>query len=223
MIDPVGGGVAEVANVLWSAADRVHKGGPLQRTMTAGAEYIGELEAALGAKQQYATVGQFFMDMIQGMLESGVNADTPKNEVIDGYINGWTKQQRRIEELEAEVAKLRGAIRQYGLQVCQTSGDWSLHDTSHLAEQEQARTAQVIHENIDLESQLRAAQAEVTRLKAGKLSPDEFNELCHNLHETGQPLTPCEHEAACAAFRQQLYGTPAPAVADACHEHTSPD
>ena len=205
MIDPVGGGLDEIASVLFAAADRVRPGGPLQLATLAGGLYIRELEAAVEAKNTYETTGRFFMDMIQGMLESGVNVDTPKNEVIDGYINGWTKQQRQIEELTAEVTKLREAICGYGLTICQTSGNWTLHDLSPAAEQEAAKTA------------------EVQRLKAGKLTPEEFNELCHNLHETGQPMTTCAHEAACTAFRRVLFGTPAPSVADACHEHTSPD
>lgn len=59
------------------------------------------------------------------------------------------------DRLRVERDKLRDAIRRYGLQICQTSGDWSLHDLSDLAQQEQARTDEIIVRNIDLESENR--------------------------------------------------------------------
>ena len=161
MRHPISQQLDEVANVLCEAADGVDLDGTLRPLLLAGATYIRELEVALGAKQQYATVGQFFMDMFQGMLESGATVDTPKNEVIDGYINGWTKQQRQIEKLTAEVTKLREAICGYGLTICQTSGDWTLHDLSPAAEQEAAKTAAVISENIDLLLKVQNMEAEL--------------------------------------------------------------
>lgn len=56
------------------------------------------------------------------------------------------------------------------------------------------------------EEQLNELRTEVSRLKAGRLTPEEFNELCHNLHESGRPIPPDQHEAACAEFRRKLYG-----------------
>lgn len=69
--------------------------------------------------------------------------------------HGW---KRKIESLEAEVASLREAIKLAGFSVMQTSGQWSIHDVSQLAEREQERTLEVINQNVELE-------AENTRLR----------------------------------------------------------
>jgi len=50
----------------------------------------------------------------------------------------------------SEAEKLREAIRDAGFSVMQTSGRWSIHDVSKLAEAEQEKTNQIIGENIDL-------------------------------------------------------------------------
>ena len=48
---------------------------------------------------------------------------------------------------------------------------------------------------------------EIERLKSGRLTPDEFNELCHDMVERdGQPLTWNEHEHECFKHRCKLYG-----------------
>ena len=47
--------------------------------------------------------------------------------------------------------KLAGAIRDYGLTVMQTTGVWSLHDTSKLGELRDERELEVINRSIDLE------------------------------------------------------------------------
>lgn len=58
---------------------------------------------------------------------------------------------RRAQKAEAEVEKLRGAIRQYGLTVMQTSGEWSLHDVSEVGRIEEEKTLAVVNRNIELE------------------------------------------------------------------------
>lgn len=58
-----------------------------------------------------------------------------------------------------EVAKLRDAIRRAGFAVCQTSGDWTIHDVSEYAKQEEDRTTEIIMTNIKLERAVKAATA----------------------------------------------------------------
>mgnify|MGYP001597433726 CR=1 FL=1 len=53
---------------------------------------------------------------------------------------------------------------------------------------------------------VQAQDLEIQRLKEGRLTPEEFNTLCHNLHENGCPMTEPEHESECSKFRRQLYG-----------------
>ena len=45
---------------------------------------------------------------------------------------------------------------------------------------------------------------EIERLREGRLTPEEFNELCHNLHERGTPITREEHTTECEKFRNEL-------------------
>ena len=65
------------------------------------------------------------------------------------------------EKAIRDVKKLRDAIRRYGLQVCQSSGDWTLHDVSDLAKVEQEQTTQVINENIELTLKVRTLEAAI--------------------------------------------------------------
>ena len=46
---------------------------------------------------------------------------------------------------------------------------------------------------------------EIERLQDGRLTSTEFNQLCHNLHEHGSPMTREEHAAECDKFRDLLY------------------
>ena len=46
---------------------------------------------------------------------------------------------------------------------------------------------------------------EIERLQSGRLTRGEFNELCHNLHERGIPMTWDEHKAACDEFRECIF------------------
>lgn len=49
--------------------------------------------------------------------------------------------------------------------------------------------------------------AEIDRVKRGDLTPEEFQSLCHNLHERGTPCTRQEFEQGCVTFADQLFGT----------------
>ena len=60
-----------------------------------------------------------------------------------------------LRALREERDRLRSAIKRAGFGVCQTSGDWSIHDVSELGKAEESRTLEVINQNIELESLLR--------------------------------------------------------------------
>lgn len=53
-------------------------------------------------------------------------------------------------------------------------------------------------------------QAEIDRLKDGRLTKEEFNALCHHLHERGTPCSRDEFNANCVRFQDRLFG-PRPA------------
>lgn len=61
----------------------------------------------------------------------------------------------------SEAEKLREAIRDAGFSVMQTSGRWSIHDVSELAKAEQAKTDEVIRQNIDLEIKVKQLESAV--------------------------------------------------------------
>lgn len=65
--------------------------------------------------------------------------------------------RRRCEQLEFECRKIREAVRRAGFGICQTSGDWSIHDVSEHGKEEERKTIQVINENIELKMKLRDA------------------------------------------------------------------
>jgi putative ribosome biogenesis GTPase RsgA len=46
---------------------------------------------------------------------------------------------------------------------------------------------------------------ELSRLRDGRLTPEEFHSLCHHLHEQGCPVTEEQHRQACDHFRAGLY------------------
>ena len=52
---------------------------------------------------------------------------------------------------------------------------------------------------------LTAILEELKRLKSGNLTSVEFNELCHNVHEQGCPITREQHTVECDKFRNQLF------------------
>jgi hypothetical protein len=49
------------------------------------------------------------------------------------------------------------------------------------------------------------AEREAARILNGNLTAEEFQRLCHNLHERGTPCTAREFAAGCAEFIQQLF------------------
>lgn len=55
---------------------------------------------------------------------------------------------------------------------------------------------------------LEAAEAEIARLKRGDFTPEEFQNLCHNRHES-PGCTRADFEAGCVQFQEKLFG-PAP-------------
>lgn len=57
--------------------------------------------------------------------------------------------------------RLREAISDAGFSVMQTSGRWSIHDVSKLAEIEQAKTNEIIGQNIDLEIKVKKLEATI--------------------------------------------------------------
>ena len=61
----------------------------------------------------------------------------------------------------------------------------------------------------DVRSKVEAAidwrDAEIVRLKAGRLTAEEFHELCHNLHLQGRPITEEEFDAGCKAEKFKLF------------------
>ncbi len=57
--------------------------------------------------------------------------------------------------------RLREAISDAGFSVMQTSGRWSIHDVSRLAEAEQAKTNEIIGQNIDLEIKVKKLEATI--------------------------------------------------------------
>jgi len=63
-----------------------------------------------------------------------------------GFFNCCEDESEAVSEAE----KLREAIRDAGFSVMQTSGRWSIHDVSNLADAEREKTNQIISENIDL-------------------------------------------------------------------------
>lgn len=70
--------------------------------------------------------------------------------------------------LEAERDKLRDAIRRAGFSVCQTSGDWTIHDVSELGKREQEKTAEVIVENMELSIENQKLRADSSELAAAQ-------------------------------------------------------
>ena len=57
--------------------------------------------------------------------------------------------------------RLREAISDAGFSVMQTSGRWSIHDVSELAKAEQAKTDEIISQNIDLEIKVKKLETTI--------------------------------------------------------------
>lgn len=54
-------------------------------------------------------------------------------------------------QADEEIKKLYDAIRSAGFVVCQTSGEWTLHDVTEQGKVEQERCLEVANKNVDLE------------------------------------------------------------------------
>lgn len=63
-----------------------------------------------------------------------------------------------ILKLKADVERLRSAIRRAGFAVMETSSDWSIHDISELAKNDEKRTAEIIIRNLELEAEVKQAK-----------------------------------------------------------------
>ena len=88
------------------------------------------------------------------------------DEVIGGPCRGCGQQgvfNCCSEEIDAvsEADKLREAIRDAGFSVMRTSGRWSIHDVSELGKAEQAKTDEVLRENIDLEIRVKQLESAI--------------------------------------------------------------
>lgn len=66
--------------------------------------------------------------------------------------------------------------------------------------------AKALLEPIPEDPRIKQLEEEVLRLRAGRLTPEEFQELCHNLHEAGRPITREQFAAGCLSFQEQLFG-----------------
>jgi hypothetical protein len=78
-------------------------------------------------------------------------------DLAEDYRRGMESQDRMIadyqrdnEALRAERDKLRDAIRRAGFEVCQTSGEWMIHDVSEYGKAEEAKSLEVANENVTL-------------------------------------------------------------------------
>jgi len=65
-----------------------------------------------------------------------------------------------------------------------------------------------------------ALRQKVERLESGDLTKEEFQNLCHNLHEKGKPRTFIEFAKGCVEFQAELFGlgdvSAAPTVTKVC-------
>jgi len=78
-----------------------------------------------------------------------------------GFFNCCADEPATVPPDRSEAEKLREAIRDAGFSVMQTSGRWSIHDVSKLAEIEQAKTNEIIGQNIDLEIKVKKLEATI--------------------------------------------------------------
>ena len=62
--------------------------------------------------------------------------------------------------------------------------------------------------NLDDQREKGKLRAEISRLKRGDFTPEEFQNLCHNRHES-PGCTRADFEAGCVQFQEKLFG-PAP-------------
>jgi DNA repair exonuclease SbcCD ATPase subunit len=84
---------------------------------------------------------------IRRLLERREEATRYKWMAVRMAMKAW----RERDEARIERHKLRDAIQRAGFAVCETSGDWMIHDVSEHAKAEEEKVAAVINRNIDLE------------------------------------------------------------------------
>ena len=89
-------------------------------------------------------------DAFRWRIELFPNCESVFNELVKDLM---AVVELHTVEITNERDQLRTAIRQYGLQVMQTSGNWSLYDTGAVAKAEQAKVDAVMEQNIRLEAE----------------------------------------------------------------------
>lgn len=67
------------------------------------------------------------------------------------------------------------------------------------------------HECVDamkagIAERIAGLEAEIDRLKRGDFTPEEFQNLCHNLHCKGGVFTRKEFAAGCLQYQDRLFG-----------------
>lgn len=72
------------------------------------------------------------------------------------------------EAAMSEAEKLRSAIRRAGFGVCETSGDWTIHDVSEQGKAEEKRTLEVINQNVELECRVKRLETAIKTLRSQK-------------------------------------------------------
>lgn len=113
-----------------------------------------------GAAEQYANrlLTQFLCDS---------QADT-KSGIIEKQSNKCriAELTRDLQAAREENERLTEAIRRAGFGVCQTSGNWTIHDISEHGKAEEKRTMEVINENVELTMQLADRDRQITNLES---------------------------------------------------------
>lgn len=99
--------------------------------------------------------------------------------------------RQQLAEAQAREEKLRGAIRDYGLTVMQTSGAWSLHDTSQLGQARDAKELEVATRNVELEVENSRLREMIGTTRDGVLLPDCQSLYCPECGGKCQPGDLC--------------------------------
>lgn len=139
------------------------------------ASEVGRLQLAIDAAERLDNGQEVYLPQPHHRIVSIVagNRMTMKSQQVEierlqrSLVDAEQVRDQRwqmAKDAENEVAKLRGAIRHAGFEVCQTSCDWTIHDVSNLAAADEERTAEVISRNIDLEIENKRLQSIVDRL-----------------------------------------------------------
>ena len=68
------------------------------------------LREQLAAAEKKAKAWDGIIDMMEGLIEAGIDDDTPKNEHCNAYIAAWSKMKQRAEAAEQALAKIQGLL-----------------------------------------------------------------------------------------------------------------